>query len=754
MRTCPQPLLDLAGLRAGWVMGIRFCCPDCNKVQEAPFSKAGATTICPRCQAETIVPLFSELRPDEDESDLFFDGPRDRRHLRRTAVVVAALVALTFVGWAAWLTSLRNDGESRARAVAPNALVIPEGQPQPAGSPPHAEIPAAVAARDALANGPGVSHSAEAAKEEKIAAVPNKDATSALRSPRPPGEAMDQPIKQTETPPPTASDYAGFRRRQLLTETQLRAQLAVVPEVKSFTLPVVNTLVQSYYRAFKASGGELSPNTLLRIRGDLVNLPLVPANQWQSRNALTLQTLSRELRALLQLTAPTDAKGHRALPDTLETVMRSRQVRGKPEWLRPEAVPVLLQLLGHEDRPVRQMLVELLADIPGPAADTALAQRAVVDLAPDVRESALRALRDRPRGEARRVFLRYLRYPWTPIADHAAEALVYLRDQDAVPPMVALLRKPDPAGPLPGAKGKAYFQEVVRIPHDANCLICHPAALTNRDLVLRSIPGVVLHLTGDRATVFSANQLPPALQGASQQTVQSQPSGGSYSRSSGSKLGPLYVRADTTFFRQDFSLTELIADPSTGIQKPRSDFLLRTRPGREEDLAGQRSVYPQREAVLWALRLLTGKDPGSETDAWVALYPRAEFEADATALADELLKASGSRREKLLTRLREGEDAVNTEALVAAIPRLGPTSKAKARTALVERLTRLPDETLLENFRDKEPEIRRAAALACASKGSRERIRDLEPLLNDPESAVAAAARDALRQLAGEPKAK
>jgi hypothetical protein len=33
-------------------------------------------------------------------------------------------------------------------------------------------------------------------------------------------------------------------------------------------------------------------------------------------------------------------------------------------------------------------------------------------------------------------------------------------------------------------------------------------------------------------------------------------------------------------------------------------------------------TYPQREAVLFALRELTGRDAGDQTEAWQQLYPK------------------------------------------------------------------------------------------------------------------------------------
>jgi len=711
--------------------------------------------------------LGRDASPVVEEPDLPLTYPQDRKKRRRAAVVAISLTLVTAVAAATALASLVNKAgdPDRIAGLDPSnngqapASIEELGVASPSPVAPSRDIGASLP-RSAIAI--DQTHSKG---ESQLVGPPAPTMEIASIGPKPSKATPEGAVQPGPGKPvkATLKDSSSVKRRRSFTEAQLLAQLASVPEVKTFTLPVANALVQSYFKRYRAAGGDLSPNALLRARPDLFSLTLLSPNQLRPRDAQTLQTLSRELRFLLQQTTPSGDPGRKPLSELLETILRSRKLRGRPEWLRPEAVPALLQLLMHEDRAIRLMLIELLADIQGPVAEAALAQRAVVDLAPDVRDAALRALRERPRVEARRVFIRYLRYPWAPVADHAAEALVYLHDEDAVPSVVALLRRPDPAGPLLGTKGKTNFQELVRIPHETNCLICHPAALSARDPVSRSVPGVILALSSDRATLVSTSQLPLALQGLAEQTVQSQPTGGGggYSRggsgggsgSSGSKVGPLYVRADVTFFRQDFSLSELLGAPGiVGVQKFRSDFLLRTRPAREDELKGREwdpVHYEQREAALWALRELTGKDLGSDTNAWVALYPRAEFDADAASLADELVRISGTRREKLLTRMRDGEGDVYTESLAAAIPRLAATAKTKARAALTERLMRLPTGALAENLRDQDPEIRRAAALASASNGCQDNIPDLEPLLKDPNPPVAAAARDALRQLTG-----
>jgi HEAT repeat protein len=600
----------------------------------------------------------------------------------------------------------------------------------------------------------------EAAEAEEVSSPGGQEKASTLsggpkeseseRTIRAITEALAKPAKPAPFRVPAT---AVLKRRRNLTEEELHRQLSWMPEIKSLTVPTLGNLVQSYYDAFRVAGTmELGPGTLLQIRGDLAYLPVRVANRLPPREALILHNLSRELRLLLDLTAPNDSAGRRALPRVLEQILRDRKIRGRPEWLRPEAIPVLLQLLMHEDHAVRRMLVDLLADISGPDADAALARRAVVDLAPDVREAALHALRERPRDEARTVFLQALRYPWSPVADHAAEALAYLQDEDAVPRLVGLLRRPDPAKPITGQDGKPFMRELVRIAHSANCLLCHPPALTGGDLVRREVPGVVLRVTDEKAEVMNASQLPARLQGLAHQTVESRPTG--YGQGGGVSLGPLYVRADITFLRQDFSISELTAEPGVaGLQKPRFDFMVRVRPAREDELqkrSADSGQYEQRDAVLWALRELTGKDPGPAAADWLALYPMAEFDVDSTKMANQLVAAHGTAKDPLLARLRDGKGAVYTQALLAAIPHLGPKAREKARATLAERLIRMTARTLADKLRDEDPELRRAAALACASKGSTANVPDLEALLDDPSPAVAKAAREALRQLKGQ----
>jgi hypothetical protein len=255
-------------------------------------------------------------------------------------------------------------------------------------------------------------------------------------------------------------------------------------------------------------------------------------------------------------------------------------------------------MLQAEDPSIRWQLVKVMESVPGPEASTVLARRATFDLAADVREAAVKALEGRPRKEYRPQLLAALRYPWPPAADHAAEALVALGDREAVPALRELLDQPDPRAPFRGRDGKWVVSEVVRINHLGNCLLCHAPSTSPRDPVRGFVP------SRDRP-------LPQAY----------------YAGRSGGD----FVRADVTYLRQDFSVSEPVKDHGPWPAVQRFDYLVRTREltpveraalpaaaadaGAARQGAADRAVpctYPQREAVLFALRHLT---EGADRDA-------------------------------------------------------------------------------------------------------------------------------------------
>jgi hypothetical protein len=301
------------------------------------------------------------------------------------------------------------------------------------------------------------------------------------KEPEPPAPAA-APDPEPETPqapaPPAEDATVRERPREIQSEDDLRRQLYWAPEF-GLKPAVRDALVESYKTSYQSNAAlghkpSFDPSILLSRVPGARQLPLrgFPVCQLTQDSATTLGVLSRALHAYLDGLAPKDANGKRGDPGQVRAALRLER-RGKPPaWLRPEALPAMVQILMAEDVPLRLILVDMMADIPGTAAGVRVAQRAVFDLSPEVRQAAIDALRQRPAGEARRTLVNALRYPWPAAADHAAEALAAMGDRDAAPLLVALLDQPDPAAPY-ATKSGASVNELVRVNHVQNCLLCH-----------------------------------------------------------------------------------------------------------------------------------------------------------------------------------------------------------------------------------------------------------------------------------------
>jgi hypothetical protein len=124
-------------------------------------------------------------------------------------------------------------------------------------------------------------------------------------------------------------------------------------------------------------------------------------------------------------------------------------------------------------------------------------------------------------------------------------------------------------------------------------------------------------------------------------------------------------------------------------------------------------------------------------------------DGDAQALSADLLRGSRRQQEQALEKLRDSKGGEYTQALADVIPKLDGAIKGKAREALADRLSRMTAKTLGEKLDDDAPEVRRAAALACAMKEDKTHLRRLIGLLEDKEAAVARAAYASLKSLTG-----
>jgi hypothetical protein len=266
---------------------------------------------------------------------------------------------------------------------------------------------------------------------------------------------------------------------------------------------------------------------------------------------------------------------------------------GLQELVTEETVSTLVQMLEVGPPYNRGHLTTLLTGKQGRKATALLARQALFDFAANVREAAVKALEDRPREDYRAALLDGLRHPWPPVADHAAEALVALDDQAATFHLLSMLDEPDPGAPALNKDNKWFVSEMVRVNHLRNCLLCHAPSFAPDDPVRGLVP-----TPGE-----------PLPQGYN-----------------ASRRGN-FVRADITYLRQDFSAIQPVPDHGRWPTYQRFDYLVRTRELTAEERAAEdrrkeqpRPVsYPQRNAVLFALRELTGVDAGDSSADWYQL---------------------------------------------------------------------------------------------------------------------------------------
>ena len=260
---------------------------------------------------------------------------------------------------------------------------------------------------------------------------------------------------------------------------------------------------------------------------------------------------------------------------------------GRKPLLHPKYVAALEQMLQAETPALRRHLIRMLDAIDGPKASTALAKRAVFDLSSENRMAATAALSKRDPAQYRAVLLRGLRYPWPAAASHAAEALVKLDDRLAAKDLVAQLDAPNPYQPWRRSDGTFAVRELVRVNHMRNCLLCHEPSTSESDLVRGRIP-------------YPDRRLPREY----------------YHSQAGT-----FVRADITRLKQDFSVTQPAKDNGRWPKMQRFDYLVRERALAPIEVVARTEKLvsfgdPNREAVLFALRKLTGKDAGKSMEAW------------------------------------------------------------------------------------------------------------------------------------------
>ncbi|MBY0230115.1 MAG: HEAT repeat domain-containing protein [Gemmataceae bacterium] len=214
----------------------------------------------------------------------------------------------------------------------------------------------------------------------------------------------------------------------------------------------------------------------------------------------------------------------------------------------------------------REELVKSLVLLDGKEASRALAQRALFDPHPRLREEAVRALAKRPAPEWLPFLLSALRHPWPPAVEHAAEALAALKRTDLVPAIQAELHRPGPSEPYIKPGKGPHVREMVRLVRTRACLVCHPPSVD----------------AGDRPRAPC-----PSTEAADEPTG-------------------AFVRGDIIHLRPEFALD----------LGGRHEVAVRERPARP----AEKGLSSHKQAVLFALRELTGQDLGPAPSDWTKAF--------------------------------------------------------------------------------------------------------------------------------------
>lgn len=381
---------------------------------------------------------------------------------------------------------------------------------------------------------------------------------------------------------------------------------------------------------------------LRRARPDLVGLPLTMGDHCRltAARANELAAAAEAVRACLLATSQPprhdfwqlyarncareaeNAKNRWALASFLNEVSTTKPLGPPPEdAAQKETVTLarlaaLMQVLAPEPVSVRLGLVKYLVEISHPEAARALARLAVFSEECEVRQAAVVALKERRATDYTDTLLGSLRYPWPPVAERGAEALVKLGRADLVPKLVDLLAAPDPRAPVTTEDDPPTYRvrELVRINHHRNCLLCHApgdGGSAEQGRVTAGIPIPEFPLSPGPSTGYQRAPSLPA------------------------------VRFDVTYLRQDFSVFQPVANAQPWPEMQRYDFLVRTREVTELEAVAYKNqlapaepgqLSPYQRATVKALRELTGHDAPPTVDAWRRVLERPQ-QARQAALA-------------------------------------------------------------------------------------------------------------------------
>jgi hypothetical protein len=568
-------------------MAIQFRCAHCQATFPLTSQLEVAPQRCPICKHSSLAATYVAADPSAAPAP----SAKTRRWSRGRAVLAGASAAAFLLGGAAILAVTQRTSEP-VTAPASYLATVPE--------PTRAEEPAS------------------------SASTVSEPATLRLHIPRPdpvvlatpPESGPAEPAVQPPTPDSTAprKDPAPkapvAKKRRAYSSAELRDQLLQAREIN------LTDIFASQRPDFLGLPFRMDSDSILD-KEEVADLQLVGR---KLRTALVLSKSSSDIDAA------TDALVLRALllgenaeglsPAQKLRIEAAKHAAAAMEGTscqiprQQELISGLMQIMAAEEPPARQLVVDLLQSIPGARAARALVACALYDLSAEVRASATAALRDRPRKESRELLLQGLRYPWAPVADHAAETLVALGDTAVVPSLVEFLKLPNPTV-VEDRPGKKMTRELVRINHVSNCLMCHPISIVKSDPLRDEVP--VLWRSQAIPVVMDRIYLSVQKSWAGARLTAQRKRSGTVVKYEDTQL---FIRGDYTYLHQDFAAKQPVKVSGPWPKLQRYDYVVRLRPATPADLKLAETKNEQREAVLFALRELTGTDHGASADQW------------------------------------------------------------------------------------------------------------------------------------------
>ena len=339
--------------------------------------------------------------------------------------------------------------------------------------------------------------------------------------------------------------------------------------------------------------------------------------------ALAMLTIATELRSNLLVTIPNpldpDDKRSQQMSDELmgetplKKAIRFSEVFRNLDTQRNRrlvpinraskvALPIYAQMLQVEPPEMRLAFVKELNAAKYEYGNVkVLTDRVLYDSTLEVREAALDGLKHWAKEQYGPLLLKGLDHPWPAVAYRAAYALDQLKLTETVPDLIRRLDSP--------ASKEGTVKELVRVNHMRNCLLCHEPA---SDQVKFTAP-----------LLTPGQPLPPV-------TI-TRPY---YSRNNNKQEA--LIRPDVTFLRPDFSIRLPVEDAPWPAEQ-RFDFVTRGRTVKrgERPEIDRKVNVARREAVLYALRGLTGKDGGVSAEKWRELLDLSEDKKDPPQSAED-----------------------------------------------------------------------------------------------------------------------